>query len=191
MAVFPWEPVSASFRQVLFNLFRKTTSVDNWNGDLYGLDVLRATQPSVSEHWREHKALSLSGLASFFHDPQPDSGNMGIASFTPLSGAIIRKYYNSIIAYHMPVWTGCIIGTSVDGRWHPQMSDFQLKQFLPDFYQARSKCLLAKYHKPAGLPVHTHTHTHTHNRFTALFSGTTRVSRCQKRTSGLYGARGD
>jgi len=33
-------------------------------------------------------------------------------------------------------------------------------------------------------------HNH-HNRFTALFSGTTRVSRCQKRTSGLYGARGD
>ena len=33
------------------------------------------------------------------------------------------------------------------------------------------------------------TNTHTqHNRFTAL-SGTTRVSRCQKRTSGLYGAR--
>jgi len=30
-----------------------------------------------------------------------------------------------------------------------------------------------------------------YNRFTALFSGTTRVSRCQKRTSGLYGARGD
>ena len=29
----------------------------------------------------------------------------------------------------------------------------------------------------------------THKRFTAL-SGTTRVSRCQKRTSGLYGARG-
>jgi len=29
-----------------------------------------------------------------------------------------------------------------------------------------------------------------HNRFTALF-GTTRVSRCQKRTSGLYGARED
>jgi len=33
------------------------------------------------------------------------------------------------------------------------------------------------------------THPHTHNRFMALFAGTTRVSRCQKRTSGLYGAR--
>jgi len=32
----------------------------------------------------------------------------------------------------------------------------------------------------------------THNRFTALFSRTTRVSRCQKESStGLYGARGD
>jgi len=30
-----------------------------------------------------------------------------------------------------------------------------------------------------------------HNRFTALFSGTTRVSWCQKRTYGLYGARED
>jgi len=30
-----------------------------------------------------------------------------------------------------------------------------------------------------------------HNRFTALLSGTTRVSRCQTRTSGLYGARED
>jgi len=28
-----------------------------------------------------------------------------------------------------------------------------------------------------------------HNRFTAFFSGTTWVSRCQTRTSGLYGAR--
>jgi len=32
---------------------------------------------------------------------------------------------------------------------------------------------------------------HHHNRFTALYSGTTWVSRCQKRTSGLYGARQD
>jgi len=30
---------------------------------------------------------------------------------------------------------------------------------------------------------------HHHNHFTALFSGTARVSWCQKRTSGLYGAR--
>jgi len=32
---------------------------------------------------------------------------------------------------------------------------------------------------------------HNHNRFTALFSRTTRVSRCQKRTSGLYSTRED
>ena len=38
--------------------------------------------------------------------------------------------------------------------------------------------------------IHTHTHTHTQP-FYSPFSGTTRVSRCQKRTSGLYGARGD
>ena len=38
----------------------------------------------------------------------------------------------------------------------------------------------------------THTHTHTHTQpFCGPFSGTTRVSRCQKRTSGLYGARED
>jgi len=30
----------------------------------------------------------------------------------------------------------------------------------------------------------------THNSFMALFSGTTQVSRCHKRTSGLYGAKG-
>ena len=34
-----------------------------------------------------------------------------------------------------------------------------------------------------------HTHTHTPQPFYGPFSGTTRVSRCQKRTSGLYGAR--
>jgi len=34
----------------------------------------------------------------------------------------------------------------------------------------------------------THTHTHTQP-FYGPISGTTRVSRCQKRTSGLYGAR--
>ena len=32
---------------------------------------------------------------------------------------------------------------------------------------------------------------HNHNRFTALFSRTTRVSRCQKRTCGLYSTRED
>jgi len=35
------------------------------------------------------------------------------------------------------------------------------------------------------------THTHTHTPFYGPFSGTTRVSRCQKRTSGLYGAKED
>jgi len=39
--------------------------------------------------------------------------------------------------------------------------------------------------------THTHTHTHTHTQpFYGLFSGTTRVNRCQKKSSsGLYGAR--
>ena len=39
---------------------------------------------------------------------------------------------------------------------------------------------------PLSLPHHTHTQP-----FYGPFSGTTRVSRCQKRTSGLYGARED
>ena len=38
--------------------------------------------------------------------------------------------------------------------------------------------------------VYTHTHTHTQP-FYGPFSGTTRVSQCQKRTSGLYGAKED
>jgi len=38
--------------------------------------------------------------------------------------------------------------------------------------------------------LYTHTHTHTQP-FYSPFSGTTQVSRCQKRTSGLYAARGD
>jgi len=38
--------------------------------------------------------------------------------------------------------------------------------------------------------VNKHTHTHTQP-FYCPFSGTTRVSRCQKRASGLYGARED
>ena len=37
-----------------------------------------------------------------------------------------------------------------------------------------------------SLPNSIHAHTHTHNRFCGPFSGTIRVSRCQKRTSGLY-----
>jgi len=40
--------------------------------------------------------------------------------------------------------------------------------------------------------THTHTRTHTHTQpFYGPFSGTTRVSRCQNRTSGLYGERAD
>jgi len=35
------------------------------------------------------------------------------------------------------------------------------------------------------------THYHYYNRFTALFSGTTRMSRCQNRTTVTYGARED
>jgi len=34
-------------------------------------------------------------------------------------------------------------------------------------------------------------HHHTPQLFYGPFAGTTRVSRCQKRTCGLYGARGD
>ena len=40
-------------------------------------------------------------------------------------------------------------------------------------------------------PKSHHSCNHNHNRFTVLFSRTTRVSWCQKRTSGLYGARED
>ena len=40
----------------------------------YGLDVLPSTQPLVSKHWREHKALTLTGsLASSSLHPEPDS----------------------------------------------------------------------------------------------------------------------
>ena len=53
-------------------------------------------------------------------------------------------------------------------------------------------------HYSFGTHTHMHTHTHTHTPppppaqpFYSLFSGTTRVSRCQKKTSGLYGARVD
>jgi len=42
----------------------------------------------------------------------------------------------------------------------------------------------------ANLNTHTHTHTQT-KPFYGPFSGTTQVSRCQKRSSGLYGARED
>jgi len=45
-------------------------------------DVLPATQPSASKHWREHKALILnSGLASSFLQPESDSSGRGIAAF--------------------------------------------------------------------------------------------------------------
>ena len=44
--------------------------------------------------------------------------------------------------------------------------------------------------EPWLLLNHTHTHTHT-QLFYGPFYGTTRVSRCQKRTSGLYGAKED
>jgi len=42
------------------------------------------------------------------------------------------------------------------------------------------------------LKKHTHTHTHTHNRFTDLWnlSGTTRVSRYQKKYSPTHTHRG-
>ena len=40
----------------------------------YRPDILPVTQPSVSKHWRKHKAITLtSGLASSFLHPQPDS----------------------------------------------------------------------------------------------------------------------
>ena len=42
-----------------------------------------------------------------------------------------------------------------------------------------------------GLSVNLSHHTHTPQPFYGPFSGTTRVSWCQKRTSGLYGARED
>ena len=44
----------------------------------YELEVLPATQPSVSKHWREHEAMTITGvLASFFLHSQLVSWMMG------------------------------------------------------------------------------------------------------------------
>jgi len=41
--------------------------------ELFLTGRISITQPSVSKHWREHKAITLtSGLASSFLHPQPD-----------------------------------------------------------------------------------------------------------------------
>jgi len=49
---------------------------DYWNGVSQGLEVLTTTRPSVSKHWRKHKALMItSGLVSSFlhtHHWAPD-----------------------------------------------------------------------------------------------------------------------
>ena len=67
---------------VLLHLFQKRTS---WITGMHfwRQDVLPVTQPSVSVHWWEHKALTLtSGLASsfFIHHQTPDG--RGVAPFT-------------------------------------------------------------------------------------------------------------
>jgi len=95
----------------------------------YSMDFLPVNQASVSKHWREHKALTLtSRLGSSFLHPPPDS-------------------------------------------WH------------------KGCCSLYSGSPTPVLPVRTT--TTQPQPFYSPFSGTTQVSRCQKRTSGLYGARKD
>jgi len=52
--------------------------------------------------------------------------------------------------------------------------------------------LLASWGETKPNTTNTHIHHHTTPQpFYSPFSGTTRLSQCQKRTSGLYGARED
>jgi len=60
----------------------------------------------------------------------------------------------------------------------------ELNQLLLDFISLHD--LLYNYHTPWMMQLWPRPHP-----FYGPFSGTTRVSRCQKRTSGLYGARED
>jgi len=64
--------------------------------------------------------------------------------------------------------------------------------FLPP-NQQRQSTLKASHQKTKLNQIQQKTsmyHTHTHTQpFYGPFSGTTRVSRCQRRTSGVYGAR--
>jgi len=85
MAVFPDEPGSAGSPLVLpLHLFQKRPLRISGTGLLYRPDVLPATQPSVSKHWRKHNTLTLtSGQDSSFLHPQPDSWWSGVSPFTP------------------------------------------------------------------------------------------------------------
>jgi len=64
---------------------------------------------------------------------------------------------------------------------------------MPKFYERRivDDSHYAPY-QMVTLPLTLSDPTHTHTQpFYSPFSWTTRVNRCQKRTSGLYGARED
>jgi len=64
-----------STKTTLAGHHQTSTSSDYWREVLY---VIPATQPSVSKHWREHKALTLtSSLEPSFLQPQPDSWRKG------------------------------------------------------------------------------------------------------------------
>jgi len=60
--VLPWSSFSTCFEENLYGLVELV---------FYGPDVLPAMQPSVSKHWKEHKALTLTSgiVSSFFSHP--------------------------------------------------------------------------------------------------------------------------
>jgi len=76
---FRGEPGFVSSVSIFFLcLFKKKTPANKCTGCVYGLEVLSVTQPTLPKHWREHKALSLTGeLVSSFALSQPDSWQTG------------------------------------------------------------------------------------------------------------------
>jgi len=68
-----WTWVSWSFFGSSLSGCSETEPLEISGTGFYESDVLPATQPSVSKHWREHKALTLtSSLASSFPYPPPE-----------------------------------------------------------------------------------------------------------------------
>jgi len=117
------------------------------------------------------------------------SGDSVILGIVPICSMLqtMERYLSAVVSVSLSVLSVtkvcCVVlSRSVDSRFVPDFW-FQFSvtsSFLSELFQVRLGTWIIAI---------KHTTTPPPQPFYSPFSGTTRVSRCQKRTSGLYGAR--
>ena len=143
----------------------------------YRPDALHDAQPTVSKHWRQ----DADAANTIFALKKCAQSNLGLILRSWQSATFLFKEQIKLVTCQLSIASSTELPPPPLLLWFSfnQPSFLQLLQTRPGL----SVCVGGRGYLQAECPF-------TMNVFRP-FSGTTRVSRCQKRTSGLYGARED